>query len=176
VPETNVWEAGVTVSEKSVAAAVVVSATVAVWLSLPEVPVKVTVAEPAVTALLAVKVMLCALPAVKLSVAGFAATPVGNPLSATVTGAENPFIALAVTLTGCPAAPPVTEAVAGETPREKSAEALFEDALLPPQPVIAPETITRKVTSKETRSSPRLRMTEPPCGRTGRHIHAISGV
>jgi hypothetical protein len=144
---------------------------------LPEVPVKVTVAEPPIAALLAVKVMFCAVPAVKVSVAGVAVTPAGNPLSATVTGAENPFIALAVTLTGAPAAPPITEAVVGETPREKSGEPLFDGVLLlPPQPAIAANIVTRTVTNDETRSSQRLRMTEPPCGRAGQHMNNISGV
>jgi hypothetical protein len=177
VPETSVCDAGVTASEKSGVVAVMVRAMVAVWLSLPEVPVRVTVAEPAVTALLAVRVTLCAVPAAKVSVAGFAVTPAGSPLRATVTGAANPFIALAVTLTGCPAAPPLREAVAGETPREKSGEPLLADVLLPPQPMIAAEIITMTVTNKDkTRSSQRLRMTGPPCGRAGRHIDNISGV
>ena len=111
---------GVTVREKSGAErAVVVRAMVAVWLSLPEVPVKVTVADPA-AALPAVKVIFCAVPGVNVSVAGFAVTPAGRPLSATAIGAENPFMALVSHVTGSPADPPINEAVVGETLREKS--------------------------------------------------------
>ena len=94
-------------------AAVVVRAMVAVWLSLPEVPVKVTVADPA-AALPAVKVIFCAAPGVNVSVAGFAVTPAGRPLSATAMGAENPFMALAVTVTDCPADPPIRRPSSGK--------------------------------------------------------------
>jgi hypothetical protein len=162
VPLTSVCDVGVTVKTKSgVVVAVVVSATVAVWLSVPEVPVSVTVAEPLATTVSAVKVTFCAAPAIKVSAAGFAVTPAGNPLSATVTGEVNPFIALALTLTDCPLAPALTEVVAGETPRVKSGVVVFAGMWVPPQPVSATEIPIRAVTAKQTRSS-NLHMPEAP--------------
>jgi hypothetical protein len=56
-------------------------------------------------------------------VPGFAVTPAGSPLSAIATGALNPFTGLAVTLTDWAGPPPVSEAVAGETLKMKSAVA-----------------------------------------------------
>lgn len=167
VPWTSVCDVGVTVKEKSGGGgAVVVSATVAVWLSMPDVPVSATVAEPVATVVSAVKVMFCAAPGVSVSAAGFAVTPAGNPLSATVTGEAKPFMALVSTLTGCPVAPPVTEVVVGETPRVKSGVAVSGGMLLLPQPVSAAGIVTMKVTIRETGSS-HLRMPEAPRGRRG---------
>jgi hypothetical protein len=124
VPWTNVCEAGVTVKEKSArGAAVVASATVALWLSVPEVPVSVTIADPVATVASGAKAIFCATPAARVRVPGFAVTPAGSPLNATTTGALNPFIALAVTLTDWAGPPPVSEAVAGETLKMKSAVA-----------------------------------------------------
>ena len=80
------------------------NATVALWLSAPEVPVSVTVAAPVATEASAAKVIFCATPGISGSVAGFAVTPAGNPPGETVTVAANPFIAVAITLIDCPAA------------------------------------------------------------------------
>jgi hypothetical protein len=123
---------------------------------VPELPVRVTVAEPLATVVSAVKVMLCATPGTSVSVAGFAETPVGSPLGATVTCPAKPCIALAVTLIGCPVVPPVRESVAGETLREKSGVVISAGMLLP-QPVTA-GIVAIEVTMKETRKSSLLRM------------------
>jgi hypothetical protein len=175
VPSTSVCDVGVTVREKSGGgggAAVVVNATVVLRLSVPEVPVSVTVAAPVAIVASAVKVIFCATPGIRVSVAGLAVTPAGNPPGETVTAAANPFIALAVTLIDCPAAPPITEAVAGETPRLKSGVGVgaLEGIWVPPQPVIADGIDTRRVRTSET-SSPCLRMPVPPRGRRGRRMH-----
>jgi hypothetical protein len=161
VPVTSVCDAGTTVNEKSGGdgRAVVVSATVAVWLSMPEVPVRVMAAEPLATVASAVKVMFCATPGTSVSIAGLAETPVGSPLGATVTFPAKPCIALAITLTGCPDAPPVTDAVAGETFREKSGVVVRSGMLLP-HPLIA-RIVANEVTMKETRKSSLLRILCP---------------
>jgi hypothetical protein len=56
----------------------------------------------------AVSVTLCGVPGVSESEAGLAVTPAGNPLSATFTLSVKPLTAVAVSSTGCPAAPMVT--------------------------------------------------------------------
>jgi hypothetical protein len=169
-PTTNVCEAGVTVKEKSASgAAVVVSATVALWLSVPEVPVSVTVAEEAATVASAVKVTFCATPAARVSVPGFAVTPAGSPLSATATGALNPFSALAVTLTDWPGAPPVSEAVVGEALRVKSGVGVVAGMRVPPQPTMIPVIVTTRVTKSEP-GSRCLRIASPPRGPSSPHM------
>src|ERR1700745_247349 len=79
VPSTSVCDVGVTVKEKSGGgggggggAAVVVSAPVALWLSMPEVPVSVTVAVSVATVASAANVIFFATPAASVSVAGVA--------------------------------------------------------------------------------------------------------
>jgi hypothetical protein len=119
--------AGVAVSEKF-AAAVTVNATVAVCVKAPEVPVKVTVALPTVAFAAAVSVTLCAVPGVNVSDVGFAVTPVGSPLIATVTVPVNPFAATASTLTGFPAAPAWIDRVAGVAVKEKLGSAVVVSA------------------------------------------------
>jgi hypothetical protein len=57
---------------------------------------------------------------VRVSVAGLAVTPEGNPLSVTATGLEKPFTALAVTEIGTPVAPAVRLNDAGAAVRVKS--------------------------------------------------------
>jgi hypothetical protein len=99
VPCTSVCAGGVTVSEKSAdpAAAVVVSAMVAVCDNAPEVPVSVTVLIAVATLAPAVNVMFCAAPGERVRLAGLAVTPFGRPLTLSVTWLANPFVAVAVT-------------------------------------------------------------------------------
>jgi hypothetical protein len=80
--------------------------------------VTVIVAAPALAVEDAVKVTFCATPGFKLSVDGLAVTPLGRPLSETLTVPVNPFSALAVTATLFPVAPSVIERLVGETARE----------------------------------------------------------
>lgn len=87
---------------------------------LPDVPVNVSVGVPAAALLAAIRVKLCAVPGVNDNVAGLLVTPAGSPVIATATGEANPFAAVAVTLTGCPAPPAVTATVVGATLSEKS--------------------------------------------------------
>jgi hypothetical protein len=82
--------------------------------------VKVAVNVPAVALVAAVKVTLCAVPAVRANVAGFAVTPAGRPVIATATVPVNEFSAAAVTLTCEPADPGVRVNVVGDTDSVKS--------------------------------------------------------
>ena len=106
---------GKSVREKSgvLTGADTVSATVARRVMLPEVPVNVTVEFPAVAFAAAVKVTVCATPGVKVSPAGLAVTPVGNPLMVTLMDPTVPLSAAAVTVTDCAADPAVTPSVEG---------------------------------------------------------------
>src|SRR5208337_962223 len=56
-----------------------------------------------------------------VSVGGFAVTPVGSPLIATVTIPVKPFAGTAFTLICCPMLPATSATVAGEGDNEKSA-------------------------------------------------------
>jgi hypothetical protein len=97
-PATIVNEVGVRASVKPAGGPLVVRETVAEWLKVPEVPVRVRVALPAATVEAAVNVTFCAVPGVKVNEAGLAVTPVGNPLSATDTEPVNPLVGVALTL------------------------------------------------------------------------------
>jgi hypothetical protein len=122
-PATIVSDVGETASEKSGAAggaAETVNATVAAWLRVPDVPVRVTVALPAAIVEAAVSVTFCAVPGVNVSVAGLAVTPVGSPVMATATVPLKEFNAVANTLTFEPAAPATIASDVGETVSEKS--------------------------------------------------------
>jgi hypothetical protein len=118
-------------SEKSGVAAFAetVAVTIAKWLRLPEVPVKVKVALPAEAVEAAVKVTFCAAPGVRVSIAGFAVTPSGNPLIATVTIPVKPFDGTAFTLTTCPAPPSVRAIAEGAADSEKSGVAAFAETV-----------------------------------------------
>ena len=94
-------------------AAETVSVSVAVCVRLPEVPVKLTVDVATAALDDAVSVVLCAVPGVRVSVAGLAVTPVGRPVMATVTGAVSPLDGLALTLTAVPVPPAVRLSVVG---------------------------------------------------------------
>jgi hypothetical protein len=102
-------------------AAATVRASVAVWVNVPAVPVITTFTLPAWALLPAVRVTLCGVPGVSVNVAGFAVTPAGKPLTATLTVALKPSSAVADNCTGCPAAPIVRLRDAGLTANEKSA-------------------------------------------------------
>jgi hypothetical protein len=134
-PATIVSDVGDTVSEKSGdgGAAETVSATVAEWLRVPEVPVIVTVALPATAVEAAVSVTLCAVPGVNVSVVGFEVTPVGSPASATETIPVKPFAGTALTLICWPAPPETIVTVPGVEVSEKSAPEFGFICETPPQ-------------------------------------------
>ena len=114
--------AGTTVREKSGVggAAAIVTAMVAVWVRLPDVPVSVMVAVPALAEAPAVRVRFRAIPGLSVSAEGLAVTPVCSPDSETLTLPVNPFSAFAVTETDFPVAPAVRLRLAGTTASEKS--------------------------------------------------------
>jgi hypothetical protein len=124
-PGVRVSDAGDTVSAKSGAGAgaEMVAATVAEWLSIPDVPVRVNIALPAAALPAAVTVTFCAVPGVRVSVAGCAVTPVGSPAIATPTIPAKPFAGMALTLICCPAPPGTSMMFAGEEVRVKSPSA-----------------------------------------------------
>ena len=80
---------------------------------------KVRIALPVAAEDAAVRITFCALPEVRLRVAGLAVTPLGRPVIATATVPEKPLIALAVTLTAEPVAPAVRASDVGARVREK---------------------------------------------------------
>jgi hypothetical protein len=109
-----------------------VSATVAEWLSVPEVPVKVSVALPGVVFAAALRVKFCADPGVRLSVAGCADTPVGSPEIATEIVPANAFVGEAVTLICCVVPPATRETTAGVEIKLKSPIGCIGCGLEPP--------------------------------------------
>jgi hypothetical protein len=119
-PATSERDVGEAESEKLGAdAAETVVATVAEWLRFPEVPVKVMVALPDAAEDAAVSVTVCAVPGVKVGVAGLAVTPDGSPATETLTVPVKPFCGAAFTLTAWPAPPAVSVTVAGVEVSEK---------------------------------------------------------
>ena len=82
-----------------------VSVTVTLWESIPEVPVKVSIVLPIVAAAEAVNVMACTVPGVRVSVAGWAVTPLGKPVIATATMLVKPFFGVALMLICCDVPP-----------------------------------------------------------------------
>jgi hypothetical protein len=135
-PAVRATVAGVAVNEKSAAGAAVemVVVTVAEWVSVPEAPVRVSVALPAAVVEAAVSVTLCAVPGVNVSVAGFAVTPAGSPPIETATFPEKPFAGTAFTLICLPAPPVVNATVAGVDVSEKSAIGVETVAVEDPLP------------------------------------------
>jgi len=119
-PAARVREVGETMREKSDAGADMVAVTLAVWVTMPEVPVKVRVALPMVAVGAAVMLMVCAVPGVRVKVAGFAATPEGRPVMETATVPVKELSALAVMLMDEPPAPATSVNEVGEAVREKS--------------------------------------------------------
>jgi hypothetical protein len=105
-PMVRLRDCGLRASEKSACAggAVTVMASEAVCVSVPEVPVKVAVADPGVVPAAADtlrKVVAGADPGPGVSVSdeGFTVTPAGKPVIATCTLEENPLVGVAVTET-----------------------------------------------------------------------------
>jgi hypothetical protein len=111
---------GVGGGDGGAAAAVTMSATDAVCVLEPELPVKTTVAFAVAAPAPAVKLTCCGLPAVSVRVAGEAVTPDGAPASDTATVPEKPETPTAVTVTACAAPPAVIVALAGLAVKEKS--------------------------------------------------------
>jgi len=96
------------------------TATAAEWLKAPDVPANVTMTLPATAFAEALTVTVCAVPGVKLSVAGCAVTPLGSPVIATFTVPVNPLAGTAFTLICCPPPPGTSETLAGVAVRLKS--------------------------------------------------------
>lgn len=113
------WKVVMSGMVEPVVAACTVRASEAELVRALEVPVKVTVDVPAAADADAVSVVLCAVPGVRLKVAGFAVTPVGRPVSATETGPLKPPVAVALTLIAEPVAPAVKVNEAGFMERVK---------------------------------------------------------
>ena len=72
----------------------------AVWLSVPAVPVSVAVADMTGAEVVAERDICWGVPGVRVRLAGFAVTPDGNPVTCTLTWAENPFSAVTDAETG----------------------------------------------------------------------------
>jgi len=114
---------GVTAKLKSAGgggAAATVSATATVCVSVPELPVNVSVALPAATVGATASVIVCGSPALTLIVEELAVTPAGRPETATLTTPLNPFTPVTARLT-CPVLPAVTVSEAGVALNVKSA-------------------------------------------------------
>ena len=127
-------DAGDRVSVKSGGGWEIVTVTVAEWVSIPEVAVRVSMALPDAAAADAVRIIVCGVPGVRVSMAGWAVTPLGNPAMATDTMPAKLLIGAAVMVI-CWADPPERRVmVAGEADKEKSvAGAGFDPP--PPQAV-----------------------------------------
>jgi hypothetical protein len=107
--------------EKSGGGGATVTASEAVCVRAPDVPVKVTVDDPVAVPAGAVSVSVAAVPGVSVRDDGCAVTPAGRPAIATCTLDENPFWGAASTET-VPAVPSAVKVnVPGATPSEKSA-------------------------------------------------------
>ena len=124
----------------AVPVAVTVSARVVVAVRLPEVPVMVTVEEPAVAVLLAVSVIKL-LPVVGL-VPNAAVMPLGRPDAARVTLPVNPFTSLTVIVL-LPLPPSAIDRLVGESERVKLAVADPARVLIRPEPFGLPQPVHR---------------------------------
>jgi hypothetical protein len=120
-PIVTLKDCGLTASEKSAAGATTVSASEALCVRLPDVPVNVTVADTGAVPLAAVRLKVAAVPGVSVSEDGWAVTPGGKPERATDTLEENPFAAVANTDTVEAVPFAVRLKLAGFTLSEKSA-------------------------------------------------------
>jgi len=105
-------------------ACVTESAKAAVCVTDAAAPVTVTVASPVAAPVAAVRVTLCALPGVRLSVDGLAVTPLGRPLSLTFTVPLKPFTGTAFTEIVLPVPPCGTAILAGAKDKVKSGAAV----------------------------------------------------
>jgi len=113
----------------------------------PEVPVNVTVADPAAVPAEAVNVSSEAVPGVSVSEEGFAVTPAGNPLMVIGTLEENPFCPVARTETGVAVPFAANVTAAGVTESEKPAAGSVAASTETVATVLAlwPLTVTEKV-------------------------------
>src|ERR1017187_8043263 len=89
------------------------SASVAAWLSEPDVPVKTTLAVPPTAEADAVRFTFWPVPGERVNVDGVAVTPCGRPPIVTCTELLNALAATAVTVTDCVALPAVKAALDG---------------------------------------------------------------
>lgn len=110
-----------------------VSVTVAVWVSMPDVAVRVSMALPGEAAGDAARVTACGVPGMRVSMDGCAVTPLGSPVIATDTMLAKPFTGAALMLICCPAPPERRVMVVGVADKEKSASSAGLE--LPPQEV-----------------------------------------
>jgi hypothetical protein len=92
----------------------------AVCVKAAAVPVNVTVDVVVVGVGGALRVVVCAVPGVRLRVKGVAVTPPASPPTATDTVPVKELIEFAVTVTGALGPPPASVSEVGETLREKS--------------------------------------------------------
>jgi hypothetical protein len=124
-PAVRATVPGVAVSVKSglltTGAAVTLRASVAVWVSEPDVPTKLTVAGETVLATVveAVKVIVCGVPGCRETVDGLAVTPAGSPLIATLMVPLKLFNAELLSV-ACMLAPAANVALVGDTVNVKS--------------------------------------------------------
>ena len=140
----------------------------------PEVPVSVTVPEPAAAFAPAVSVMVCATPGIRLSDTGEAVTPAGRPEIATETIPLKPLIAVALTETCWLPDPAVSATLPDDALREKSAT-VVSAGLAPPEPhpatpkvmqVKASNTLkltTREIGFRRPRVLKSMRLASLPC-------------
>ena len=70
---------------------VMVSPNPTLWVSVPELPLKVKMTVEVGAEAFAERVICCAVPGVKVMAEGETVTPVGTPLTCTVTCEEKPF-------------------------------------------------------------------------------------
>ena len=97
------------------------SASVAVWVRVPEVAVKVIVGDADAAVMSAVRVVVaegCA--GVRIRVDGFAVTPAGSPEMETEMEPLKPFKGVAATVMGLLVVPALRDNEPGDTEREKS--------------------------------------------------------
>jgi hypothetical protein len=122
VPALSDNEVGETAREKSGGgAACTVSASVAVWVREPEVPVKVMVGEADTAVVAAVRVVVAdGCDGVRVSVEGLAVTPEGSPVMDTEIEPVKEFIGEAVTVMALLVVPGLRDSEVGETATEKS--------------------------------------------------------
>jgi hypothetical protein len=96
---------------------------------------------------LAVRLTLCGVPGVSVSVAGCAVTPAGSPVIATDTIPVKPFNPAALTLSCCPAPPAIGVTLEGITDKEKSAAGVVLGA----SPAAAWDPLPHDTTAKNSR-------------------------
>src|SRR6185312_689667 len=147
----------VPLSETDARAGAMVSAEVALWLRVPEVPVTVMLAVPAGAEEDTERLNSPSEPDVRFRLEGVAVTPSGREPSVTATFPLKSFVPEATTLSSCAAPPGATVMVDGPAWSEKSA---LVPLPLPPLPPPQPS-ITVKGTSRIPKAKDRSRMHSP---------------